>query len=487
MLSAIVRFSVHQRGLVLALALALLVYGGFRLTQAGLDIFPEFSAPRVVIQTEAPGLTAEQTETLVTQRIEKHLAGLIGLDSIRSESIQGLSVVTAVFEESTDIYRDRQLVGERLNALAGELPVGTGPPVAVPLSSSSATVLTLGLSSDEHDLMALRDLVDWTLVPRLLAVPGVADVNVFGGEIRQLQIRPDLDKLRRYGLALDEVVSAARQATGMPGAGFVENANQRIALTIAGLPADPDALRQVVLKRKDGGNVTLADVAEVATGAKPPIGAAAIGGKPAIVLMVIGQYGANTLSVSRSVESVLTEFETLFARQHIDFYPRLFRPADYIERSLGNLSGHLLIGGLLVVLVLYAFLFDLRTAFISAVAIPLSLLAAVVTLLGLGLNLNIMVLGGLAIALGEVVDDAIIDTENIFRRLRENRLKDQPRPTHRVVFDASMEVRGSVVYASFIVALVFLPLLTLGGVAGRLFAPLGACSRRWAMPISWRF
>ncbi|MGZ8215895.1 efflux RND transporter permease subunit, partial [Methylomagnum sp.] len=257
------------------------------------------------------------------------------------------------------------------------------------------------------------------------------------------------------------------------GAGFVENANQRIALTIAGLPADPDALRQVVLKRKDGGNVTLADVAEVATGAKPPIGAAAIGGKPAIVLMVIGQYGANTLSVSRSVESVLTEFETLFARQHIDFYPRLFRPADYIERSLGNLSGHLLIGGLLVVLVLYAFLFDLRTAFISAVAIPLSLLAAVVTLLGLGLNLNIMVLGGLAIALGEVVDDAIIDTENIFRRLRENRLKDQPRPTHRVVFDASMEVRGSVVYASFIVALVFLPLLTLGGVAGRLFAPLG--------------
>jgi CzcA family heavy metal efflux pump len=473
MLSSLVRFSVHQRGLVLALALVLLVYGGFRLTQAGLDIFPEFSAPRVVVQTEAPGLTAEQTETLVTQRIEKHLSGLIGLDSIRSESIQGLSVVTAVFEEGTDIYRDRQLVGERLNALAGELPVGTGPPVAVPLSSSSATVLTLGLRSDQHDLMELRDLVDWTLVPRLLAVPGVADVNVFGGEIRQLQIRPDPDKLRRYGLALDEVVHAARQATGMLGAGFVENANQRIALTIAGLPADPEALKQVVLKRKDGGNVTLADVAEVATGAKPPIGAAAIGGKPAIVLMVIGQYGANTLSVSRNVESVLAEFETLFVRQHIDFYPRLFRPADYIERSLNNLSGHLLIGGLLVVLVLYAFLFDLRTAFISAVAIPLSLLAAVVTLLGLGWNLNIMVLGGLAIALGEVVDDAIIDTENIFRRLRENRLKDQPRPAHRVVFEASMEVRGSVVYASFIVALVFLPLLTLGGVAGRLFAPLG--------------
>lgn len=473
MLSAIVRFSVHRRGIVLLLALVLLVYGGFRLSTAGLDIFPEFSAPRVIIQTEAPGLTAEQTETLVTQRIEKHLAGLIGLDMIHSESIQGLSVVTAVFQDNTDIYRNRQMVGERLSAVAGELPMGTGPPIAVPLSSSSATVLTLGLRSDSRSLMELRDLVDWTLVPRLLAVPGVADVNVFGGDIRQLQIRPNPDKLRRHGLAIEDLIAAARQATGMPGAGFVENANQRITLAIAGLPADPETLKQVVLLRKDGGNVTLADVADVATGARPPIGAAAINGKPAIVLMVIGQYGANTLSVSRSVESVLAEFELLFARQDIDFFPRLFRPADYIESSLQNVSGHLLIGGLLVVLVLYAFLFDLRTALICALAIPLSLLAAVVALLAFGMNLNIMVLGGLTIALGEVVDDAIIDTENISRRLRENRAREKPRSTVRVVYDASMEVRGSVVYASFIVALVFLPLLTLGGVAGRLFAPLG--------------
>jgi CzcA family heavy metal efflux pump len=473
MLSAIVRFSVQQRGLVIVLALVLLVYGGFMLGQAGLDIFPEFSAPRVIVQTEAPGLTAEQTETLVTQRIEKHLAGLIGLETIRSESIQGLSVVTAIFEEGTDIYRNRQMVGERLTTLTSELPAGAGPPMTVPLSSSSATVLTIGLGSSSRSLMELRDLVDWTLVPRLLAVPGVADVNVFGGNIRQLQIQPDPDKLRRHGLALDDVVNAARQATGMPGAGFVENDNQRIALNIAGLPADPDTLKQVVLRRKDGGNVTLADIATITIGAKPPIGAAAVNGQPAIVLMIIGQYGANTLSVSRNVESVLAEFEQLFAKQHIDFYPRLFRPADYIERSLQNLSTHLLVGGLLVVGVLYAFLFDLRTAFISAVAIPLSLLAAVVMLLALGINLNIMVLGGLAIALGEVVDDAIIDTENIFRRLRENHLRDKPRPAFRVVYDASMEVRGSVVYASFIVALVFLPLLTLGGVAGRLFAPLG--------------
>lgn len=473
MLSAIIRFAVRQRGVVVALSLLLLIYGALRLGQANLDIFPEFSAPRVVIQTEAPGLTAEQTEILVTSRIERHLAGLVGLDGIRSESIQGLSVVTAVFEEGTDIYRNRQLVGERLNMLAGKLPVGAGPPVMVPLSSASATVLTIGLSSPSHSLMELRDLVDWTIVPRLLAVPGVADVNVFGGEIRQLQIQIDPARLRRYGLAAGDVVLAARQATGMPGAGFVENDNQRISLNIVGLPAAEETLRQVVLLRQNGANITLADVATVTTAPRPPIGAAAVGGKPGIVMMVIGQYGANTLSVSRNVESVLEEFKQLFAKRAIDFHPRLFRPADYIERSLQNLAGHLLVGGLLVVSVLYAFLFDFRTAFISAVAIPLSLAAAVVTLLNLGVNLNIMILGGLAIALGEVVDDAIIDTENIFRRLRENRLRPNPHPTFRVVYDASMEVRSSVVYASFIVALVFVPLLTLGGIAGRLFAPIG--------------
>jgi CzcA family heavy metal efflux pump len=473
MLASVIRFSVRHAGVVLILSLLLMVQGSYQLGHAGLDIFPEFSAPRVIVQTEAPGLTAEQTETLVTQRIEKHLAGLIGLDTLRSESIQGLSVVTAIFKDGTDVYRNRQLAGERLSALASELPEGSGPPVIVPLSSASATVLTLGLRSDTLDLMALRDVVDWTLVPRLLAVPGVADVNVFGGEIRQLQIQPDLDRLRRHGLAMDDLLNAARLATGMPGAGFIENRNQRLAINLAGLPTTQEALRQVVLQRRDGANITLGDVATVTTGARPPIGAAAIGGKPGVVLMIIGQYGANTLSVSRAAEQVLAEFGTLFSRQHIDFHPRLFRPADYIEQSLNNLSGHLLIGGALVVLVLYAFLFNLRTAFISAVAIPLSLLAAVVTLLATGLHLNIMVLGGLAIALGEVVDDAIIDTENIYRRLRENRQHGSPLTPFRVVYEASMEVRGSVVYASFIVALVFLPLLTLGGVAGRLFAPLG--------------
>ncbi|MDD5033704.1 MAG: efflux RND transporter permease subunit [Methylococcaceae bacterium] len=473
MLSAIVRLSVRRPGLVLALGLLLLVYGGWRLSMASLDIFPEFSAKRVIVQTEAPGLTPEQVESLVTLQVEKSLSGLIGLQTIRSESLQGLSVVTAVFEENTEIHRDRQQVGERLAGLQGQLPPGLGPPLMVPLSSSSATVLTLGLTSPSHDLMELRTLADWTLVPRLLAVPGVADVNVFGGDIRQLQIQLHPEALRRHGLSLDEVSAAAERATGIRGGGFVENHNQRIGLQLSGLPDTPQTLSQVVLARHQGMNVTLGDVATVANAPRPPIGAASVGGLPAIVMMVIGQYGANTLSVSRRVEAVLEEFRQILGRQDIQLNPHLFRPADYIERSLRNLGGHLLIGGGLVILVLYLFLFDARTAFISALAIPLSLLGAVVVLLGLGVNLNLMVLGGLAIALGEVVDDAIIDTENIFRRLRENRHLSQPRPLSRVVFAASMEVRGSVVYASFIVALSFLPLLTLGGVAGRLFSPLG--------------
>jgi CzcA family heavy metal efflux pump len=473
MLSAIVRFAVRFRGVVVALSILLLAYGALRLNGAGLDIFPEFAPKQVIVQTEAPGLSSEQVEILVTQQIEMTLSGLVGLQLIRSESIQGLSIVTAIFQEDSDVYLDRQWVTERLARLAGALPDGTGPPVLVPLASSSATVLTIGMASSERSLMELRTLADWTVVPRLLAVPGVADVNVFGGELRQLQIQVQPDKLRRYGLDLATVLLAAKQATGLHGAGFVENANQRFTLQVTGQPADPAALAKVVLARQNGVNVTLGDVATVAEGAAPPISAAAIKGQPGIVMMVIGQYGANTLTVSRAVEAALADMHTLFAKQGIAFHPHLFRPADYIETAIHNLGGHLLAGGLFVIAVLYGFLFNFRTAFISALAIPLSLLAAVLVLLELGINLNIMVLGGLAIALGEVVDDAIIDTENIFRRLRENRQAAAPRSTAEVVFSASMEVRGSVVYASFIVALVFAPLLLLSDVAGRLFAPLG--------------
>ena len=473
MLASLIRFSIRYSGIVIVLALLLLAYGIYRFTSAGLDIFPEFSPKRVIIQTEAPGMAAEQVEILVTQPIETTIRPLIGLENLRSESIQGLSIVTATFAEDSDIYRNRQLVSERLTSLGQKLPPGIGIPVAVPLSSSSSTILTIGVSSDSKTLMDLRSLVDWTLAPRLLAVPGVADVNVFGGEVRQLQVQLKPSALQRFNLSLDDVVTAASSAAEVSGAGFIENVNQRFTLQVTGQPATPEQFRALVVKRRNGSTITLGDVAEVAYGAEPPISAAQIMGKPAIVMMVIGQYGANTLSVSRQVEAVLSGFGPLFEQQGVRYFSHLFRPADYIETSLHNLSGHLLFGGLFVVVILYAFLFNFRSALIAALAIPLSLVMAIIVLLETGVNLNIMVLGGLAIALGEVVDDAIIDTENIFRRLRENRTREQPQNTNEVIFRASMEVRGSVVYASFIVALVFVPLLTLSGVAGRLFAPLG--------------
>ncbi|OAI21898.1 acriflavin resistance protein [Methylomonas lenta] len=473
MLATLIRFSIRYSGVVAAMAILLLVYGSYRFENAGLDIFPEFAPKRVVIQTEAPGLAAEQVEILVTQAIETSIRPLIGLENLRSESIQGLSIITATFADNSDIYLNRQLVSERMASLGLKLPAGIGTPVAVPMSSSSSTVLTIGLSSDSQSLMQLRNIVDWTLLPRLLAIPGVADVNVFGGEVQQLQIQVKPEALQRFNLALDDVVSAAAGAAQISGAGFIENSNQRFSLQVSGQPADPEQFKSLVVKRLNGSSITLADVADIAYAPEPPISAAQIMGKPGVVMMIIGQFGANTLSVSRQVETVLAGFKPLLALQDVDFYTHLFRPADYIETSVNNLAGHLLFGGLFVLLILYLFLFNLRSALIAALAIPLSLISAVILLLEFGINLNIMVLGGLAIALGEVVDDAIIDTENIFRRLRENQLKPKPESIAHVIQQASLEVRSSVVYASFIVALVFVPLLTLNGVAGRLFSPLG--------------
>jgi CzcA family heavy metal efflux pump len=473
MLASVVRFSIHFRGVVIGIACLLLAYGGYRVWNTSLDIFPEFAPKLVIIQTESPGLSAGEVEILVSQQVENALGGLVGLETVRSQSIQGLSVVTLTFADSTDLYRARQLVAERLGGVESHLPAGMGPPNMVPLSTSSATIMTIGLTSKTHSQMELRTLVDWTIKPRLLSVPGVADLNVFGGDIRQLQVQVRPERLERFGFSLQDVVAAAGQATDTIGTGYIETANQRIALRAEGQPHTPEELAKVVLAHRDGTSVTLGDVADVAIGAAPAIGGANVNGDRGVLMMVIGQYGARTMAVTRDVEKVLGEFKTLLAERGIELHPDLFRPANYIETSLKNISTHLLIGGVLVISVLFLFLFNIRSAFISMTAIPLSLMSAALVLVETGRSINIMVLGGLAIALGEVVDDAIIDTENIYRRLRENRRLPQPRPMREVVFDASMEVRGSVVYASFIVALVFVPLLTLSGVAGRMFQPLG--------------
>ncbi|MDE1899779.1 MAG: efflux RND transporter permease subunit, partial [Xanthomonadaceae bacterium] len=323
------------------------------------------------------------------------------------------------------------------------------------------------------DALQLRTLADWTLKPQLLAVPGVSDVSVFGGSLRQLQIQLRPQALARYGLSIEQVVAAARRATGQAGGGFVENASQRIVLAPTDLAITPAQIAAVALKTHDGAVLRLGDVATVHNAPAPAAGAASIMGEPGVMLVIAEQYGADTVRLTNALDARLRALTPALAAQQATLYLALFRPANFIQAAVTHLRDALLIGAVLVLAVLFLFLRDARAALISALAIPLSLLAAVVVLEHLGFGLNTMTLGGLAIAIGEVVDDAIIDVENIARRLRENRILATPRPTARVVLDAALEVRGAVVYASFIVALVFTPVLALSGVAGRLFAPLG--------------
>ncbi len=475
MMSAIVRFSIRFHGVIIGLASLIVLYGIYSLTRANLNVFPEFSPTQVVIQTESPGLSAELVENLVTQPIESSIAGAVGISDMRSQSIPGLSVVTIIFDENsssnhTDVYRNRQVIAERLTTLT--LPRGITPNIT-PLTSSASTVLGIGLTSSTRSLMELRTLVDWTIRPHLLAVPGVADVNVFGGEVRQLQIQVDPEKLIRYGLSLAQVSEAASKATGVRGAGYIENNNQRLVINSEGQTLTPQQLANTLLQFRNGQAIKMGDIGKVVEGAAPAISGANVNGKEGIYLSVQGQLGGDTHGVTLALEKALAALKPSLDAEKVMLYPKLFRPANFIETAIKGLRSDILIGSVLVIIVLFLFLFNARTAFISTTAIPLSLLTAVVVMSYLGISLNIMVLGGLAIALGEVVDDAIIDTENIFRRLRENRMLIEPQPTYQVVFNASMEVRSSVVYATIIVTMVFLPLLTLGGVAGKLFAPLG--------------
>ena len=471
--AALIRFAIRFRGVVVALAVVLLGYGVLSVMRAKYDVFPEFAPPQVSIQTEAPGLTPEQIEALVTQPIENAINGVPGVRTLRSSSIQGLSVVTVIFDPASDIYRDRQLVAERLAIAAQQLPAGTQPPAMTPLTSSTSTVLVLGLTSDKRSLMDLRTIADWTLRPRLLAVPGITKVSVFGGETRSIQVAVHPDELIRYNLGFNEVLGAARKATGIRGAGFIDTANQRIVFQSEGQSLKADDIARTVLVSEGALSLRLGNVADVVDAPEPPIGGAAIMGQPGVILVVSAQYGANTLEVTRLVEDTLADLRRGLERDGVALHADLLRPADFIETATTNVRDSLFLGGVLVVIVLFLFLFDLRTAAICCTAIPLSLLTAVIVLTAFGVTLNTMTLGGLAIAVGEVVDDAVIDVENIVRRLRQNRQDPSPRSTASVVLDASLEVRGAVVYASFAVILVFLPVITLSGIAGRLFAPLG--------------
>ncbi|HEV2417307.1 MAG TPA: efflux RND transporter permease subunit [Terriglobia bacterium] len=482
MLKSIVRFSIRHRGIVIALACAWLFYGIYSLRTARYDVFPEFAPPQVSIQTEAPGLSPEQVEQLVTTPIENAAIGVTGVQTVRSGSIQGLSVITVIFQNTGSIYLDRQVVAERLATLTGQLPAGITP-VMTPLTSTTSWVMEVGLLSQKLSLMDLTTVAKWVVKRRLLAVPGVANVSVFGAMTRQIQIQYDPEKLIQHNVAVSDVIAAAQHATAIRGAGFVSTANQRIILQTEGQSLTPASIRRTVLVRSRGANLTLGDVADIVDAPAPPVGGASVNGRPALVLVIESQYGANTLEVTRGIDAALSELRPDLTKEGIEINPNVFRPADFILTSLDNVRLSLEIGAVLVIIVLFLFLFNFRTAAISCTAIPLSLLGAVIVMTHTGQSVNTLTLGGLAIAIGEVVDDAVIDVENIYRRLRENRAVPHPRRVWRVVLDASVEVRSAVVYATFAVILVFFPVLTLSGVAGRLFSPLGM-AYIWAILIS---
>ena len=472
MLQALVRFSLQFRGVIVALACILLAYGLYVAKNAKLDVFPNFVQPQVVIQAESPGLSPEQVELLVTRPVETMVNGLGDMESLRSESIEGLSIISAVFKEGTDVFRARQMLAEKLAETAGELPAGVQTPRMTPLTSSTMDLLKIGLVSDKMTPMELRTFADWTLKPRLLSVPGVAACRVFGGQVRQLQIQVRPDRLIAYSLALSDVLAAAKVSTAVMGAGFVETSNQRITIQTEGQALTPEVLGEVVVTHINGGSVRLKDVADVVEGAEPKFGDTIIMGKPGVLMTMASQFGTNTMEVTIALEAALAEMKPVFEKEGIALYPRLHRPATFIETAIRNMRHSLALGGILVAVVLFLLLGSVRTAFISLTAIPLSLLTAVIVLEKMGITINTITLGGLAIALGEVVDDSIIDVENIFRRLRGNKMLAKPRPVFAVVLDASLEVRSAVVYATFIVALVFLPVLTLTGLQGSFFAPL---------------
>ncbi len=470
MLKQVVRWSVQNRVLVLVLAAAFLVLGIRNALHARLDVLPDFAPPQVVVQTEAPGLSPEQVELLVTRPVEAALLGAASAESVRSESIQGLSVVTVVFRDDVDPWRARQVVGELLVTVMENLPTGVHPPRATPLTSATMDLLKIGLLSEQRSTRELRELAEWTIVPRLQAVPGVAGVHDFGGELPRLEVRVRDAELAARGLTFADVEAATAAASGLRPAGFVDTQTQRVLVQSEGQATTGEQLAETLVVGRDGRKARLGDVATIVVGGEPRFGDCRIQGRPGVLLTMLGQYGTNTLEMTQAVEAALAELRPTLAAAQVELLPRLHRPATFVETALQNLQHSLWIGGILVAVVLVLFLRDVRSAAIALLAIPLSLLGAILALSWLGFAVDTMALGGLAMAIGEVVDDAIIDVENVVRRLATAPAGQR---AWRTVLLASLEVRGAVVHATAIVALAFVPVLLLPGLTGRLFLPLG--------------
>ena len=468
----ITRTALQNRMLTVALYVVVLVVGVLVLRKIHLDVFPEFAPPLVVIQTEAPGLAAEDVERLITFPMETAVNGTPAVESIRSKSSAGLSTLVIAFEWGTDIYRARQLVNERLQSIRANLPPGTHEPAMLPVTSAVSWLVKYALVSSRVSPLDLRTISDWDIGRRLLSVPGVASVVSIGGGAKQYQVLLSSDRLWQYGVSVKEVAEAVRKANvNVPG-GFMVGAGQERAVTGVGRIGSLEDLRRTVVTERKGAPIVLGDVSEVRLGPEFPRGDATYMGKPAVIGTVSKLYGADTLTVTYQVEQVLREVKASLP-PGVELHMEVFRQATFIESAITNLRRALIEGGVIVAVIVVFFLFNVRASIITLVAMPISLVLGVLALKLYGVGINSMTLGGLAIAIGAVVDDAIIYVENIVRRLRENRARNLPVPALRVIFHASREIRDSVVYATWIILIVFVPIFLLGGVEGRIFSPLG--------------
>ncbi len=466
----LVSTSLRLRVLVMAASIVLMIEGIRAAQNAPLDVFPEFAPPLVEIQTEAPGLSTEEVESLVSVPLENALNGTSGLKTLRSKSVLGLSSVVLIFQEGTNLMSARQLVNERLSIEAPRLPAVVRAPVILSPLSSLSRVMKIGVTSKTLTQMDLSELAKWTIRPRLMAIPGVANVAIWGQRDRQFQVMVDPERLRAVGVTLDVLNKAVTDAVAVAGGGFIDTPNQRIAVRHRSTIETTSDLRNTVVAFRNGAPLRLGEIAEVRIGNPPPIGDAVINDVPGLLLIVEKQPQGNSLDVTRRVEGALDLLN--LKNKGVEIDPTIFRPATFIERSIDNLGHAMLIGCGLVIVILVGFLYDWRTALISLTAIPLSLVSAGVVLRMMGTTINTMVLAGLVIAMGEVVDDAIIDVENIVRRLRQNRAEGGRRSAFDVVLAASLEVRSAVVFATLIVILVFVPVLFLEGLTGSFFRPL---------------
>jgi CzcA family heavy metal efflux pump len=481
---SIVEASLKFRFLVFAVAAAMMVFGVAELPNTPVDAFPEFAPPRVEIQTPCNGLSAEEVESYVTVPMEQALNGIEGLDVMRSKSLEDLSFVELLFKPGTDILHARQLVAERMATVVPTLPTWAAPPVMMPPVSSTGRFMKIGITSKTISLNDLSMIAYWTIRARLLRVPGVANVAIWGERIKMPQVQVDPERMRAHNVSVEQVMEVTASALDVGllqfsnGAvigtgGFIETPNQRLGIRPVQAIKAPSDLAQVPienLKRSDGTPLVLSDVANVVEGTWPLIGDAVVNDGPGLILVVEKYPWANTLQATGGVESALDELRPGLPGIEID--ATIFRPADFIQVALDNLSRALLFGCLLVMIVLAAFLFEWRTALISLLAIPLSLVAGGLVLYVQGATINTMLLAGFVIAIGVVVDDAIIDVENIVRRLRQYRREGSTKSTGSIILEASLEVRGAIIYATLINAVIVVPIFFIGGVSGAFFQPL---------------